>query len=92
MFLMPWQRSIHMLKSIEFKQWIQKCSLRMVNSAVLIPKSRVSIALWANELVENILIAVFLQLKSVGKAYQLEANHLREGILTRKYRTKMSSF
>ena len=30
------------------------------------------------------------RLKSVGKAYQLEANQLREGILTRRYRRKMS--
>ena len=30
------------------------------------------------------------RLKNVGKAYQLEANQLREGILTRKYRRKMS--
>ena len=34
----------------------------------------------------------FLYTTSVGKAYQLEANHLREGILTRKYRREMSSF
>ena len=29
-------------------------------------------------------------LKSVGKAYQLEVNQLREGILTKRYRRKMS--
>ena len=29
-------------------------------------------------------------LKSVGKAYQLEANQVMEGILTRRYRRKMS--
>ena len=32
----------------------------------------------------------FFKLKSVGKAYQLEANQLREGKLTRRYRRKMS--
>ena len=31
-----------------------------------------------------------LKLKSVGKAYQLEANQLREGIITRRYRRKTS--
>ena len=31
-----------------------------------------------------------LKLKSVGKTYQLEANQLRDGILTRRYRRKMS--
>ena len=41
------------------KQWIQKCSLFMVNSAGLIPKSRVSIALSANELIGNVLISGF---------------------------------
>ena len=71
------------------KQWIQKCSLFMVNSAGLIPKSRVSIALSANELVLYFRFFLF-KLKSVGKAYQLEANQLREGILTRRYRRKMS--
>ena len=30
------------------------------------------------------------KLKSVGKAYQLEANQLREGTLTKRYRRKMS--
>ena len=30
------------------------------------------------------------KLKCVGKAYQLEANQLREGILTKRYSRKMS--
>ena len=37
----------------------------------------------------NFLFFLF-RLKSVGKVYQLEANQLRRGILTRKYRGKMS--
>ena len=41
------------------KQWIQKCSLFMVNSAGLIPKSTVSIAFLANEVVGNVLISGF---------------------------------
>ena len=91
MFLMPWQRSIHMLKSNEFKQWIQKCSvhckLRKTNPEVdgfhssfgkRIGRERPNFWFF------------LLTLKSVRKAYQLEANQLREGISTRRYRRKMS--
>ena len=54
--------------------------------------SRVCIAFSANELAGNVLISVFFlfELKSFGKAYQLEANQLREGILTRRYRRRIS--
>ena len=60
----------------------------MVDSAGLISKSRVSIALSANELAGNVLTFGFFNLKSVGKVYQLETNQLREGMITRRYRRR----
>ena len=46
------------------------------------PKSRVSIALSASELTGNVLIFCFFlyKLKSVGKAYKLEANQLKQSV------------
>ena len=97
MLLILWQRFIHSLKSNGFKQCIQKCYLFMVNSAGLVRKSKVL----ADKLFSffgptnfagNVLISGFFlfRLKSFGKVYQLEANHLREGIITRRYSRKMS--
>ena len=73
------------------KQWIQKCYLFMVNSAGIIPKSKVSIALGKTIGRKRPNFWFFLhKLKSVGNAYQLEANQLRKGILTRRYGRKMT--
>ena len=60
----------------------------MVDSAGLISKSKVSIAISANELAGNVLIFGFFNLKSVGKVYQLETNQLREGMITRRYKRR----
>ena len=89
MFLMPWQRSIHMLKSNEFKQWIQKCSLLMVNSAVLIPKSRVSIALSSNELVENVLIAGFFKAEKCWKGLSIGGKSFEGGHINKKVQERI---
>ena len=71
------------------KQCIQKCSVFLGYSTEL--KSKVSIALSANELVGDVLVSgFFFKLKTVGKFYQLEANQLREGMLARRSGRKMS--
>ena len=65
--------------------------LFMVNSAGLIPKSKVFIALGKRlgQKRPNFWFFLF-KLKNVGITYQLEANQLREGILPRRCRRKMS--
>ena len=69
------------------KQWIEKCSPFMVNSAGLFPKSRVSFALSANELVGNVLISVFFSFQaekcwkgsSIGSK-SVEGGHINKNV------------
>ena len=51
----------------------------MVNSAVLIPKSRVSIALSSNELVENVLIAGFFKAEKCWKGLSIGGKSFEGG-------------
>ena len=56
----------------------------MVNAAVLIPKSRVSIALSANELVKNVLIAGFFKAEKCWKDLSIGGKSFEGGHINKK--------
>ena len=56
----------------------------MVNSAVLIPKSRVSIALLSNELVKNVLIAGFFKAEKCWKRLSIGGKSFEAGHINKK--------
>ena len=68
----------------------------MVNSAVLIQKSRVSIALSSNELVENVLIAGFIIAEKCWKGLSIggksfEGAHINKKVQERNVKLLINS-